>query len=80
MTDTSSHADETRLRILRAMPPGRRLRMAAGWSDALRGMIRGSLKKQFSTVTEVELTRMLAGRCFGTELAAKAFPDLTRHG
>ncbi len=80
MTDTSIQADETRLRILRSMPPGRRLAMATGWSSSLRGMIRGSLKKQFATATDAERMRMLAERCLGAELAAKAFAGHTTHG
>lgn len=80
MTDTSIQADETRLSILRSMPPGRRLAMATGWSSSLRSMIRGSLKKQFATATEAERMRMLAERCLGAELAAKAFAGYTTHG
>lgn len=80
MTDTSIQADETRLRILRAMPPGRRLVIATGWSSSLRGMICGGLKKQFATATEAERMRMLAERCLGVELAAKAYHIGSRDG
>jgi hypothetical protein len=80
MNDTSTQAEEMRLRILRAMPPSRRLAMAAGWSSSLRQMTRNSLKKEFGTASEMEIKRLMAERWLGPELATKVYGPVVYHG
>lgn len=80
MNDTSPEAEETRLRVLRAMSPARRLTLALGWSSSVRGMVKANLKKQFPNATEAQRHRMFAERCLGPELAAKAYGGSDGHG
>jgi len=76
MTDTSPEAEEVRIRALRKMSPARRLQMALGWSNALRDLIKANLRRQFHDATDATLSRMLADRWLGPELAAKAYGPL----
>ena len=80
MKDTSAQADEMRLRILRAMPPSRRLGMAVGWSSSLRELTLSRLKKEFDTASEPEIKRLLADRWLGPQLAAKVYGPEVFHG
>jgi len=80
MTDTSSQAEDVRLRVLGGMSHARRFSMATGWSASVRDLIRGSLRKQFPEASEQQLHRLLAERWLGPDLAAKVYGAVTANG
>ena len=73
ITDTAPAADQVRLELFRAMTPARRLALAAGWSDALRQLLRAQIRQERPDAPEAELRRAFASRWLGEELAAKAY-------
>lgn len=73
MTDTSIEAAAIQVRILRAMPPGRRLALAAGWSGSLRSMIRAKVRDENLGATPARLHRIFADRWLGPELATAVY-------
>lgn len=80
MTDTDPKSEEVRISLFRAMPPARRLAMAAGWSTTLRNMSRAGLRQQFSGASDTRLNRLFADRWLGPELAAKVYGPLDADG
>lgn len=80
MNDTSAAAEQARLRALKAMSPARRLSIALGWSQSIRDMSRAGLRKRFPDHSEKELTRLMAERLLGTELATEVYGPLRTHG
>lgn len=80
MNDTSPAALEVQIRALTAMTPGRRLRLAAGWSRSARQLARASFRQRHPDCTELDLQRHLIESCHGRELADQVYPDAGRHG
>ncbi len=80
MNDTSPQADAMRLRVLQAMPPTRRLSLALGWSQAVRDLTRSSLRQQHPALPPQAMSRLLADRLLGKELALKAYGPPQNHG
>jgi hypothetical protein len=80
VTDTSIEAEAIQLRILRAMPPGRRLALATGWSGSLRSMIRAKLHDDNRGATPAQLHRLFADRWLGPELAAAVYDPSNTNG
>ena len=80
MNDTSHEAEAVQMRLLRAMPPERRLAMAVRWSTSLREMIRAKLRQENPEATEAHVHRLLADRWLGAELAARIYGPINLHG
>ncbi len=80
MNDNDQKAETLRLQLLRQMPPGKRLALAAGWSTSLRHLSRAALRQQHAGASGLELQRLFAERWLGPELAAALYPTAEVHG
>lgn len=80
MLDTEAKAGAVQMRAIRAMPPCRRLALAAGWSTSLRGMVLAGLRRQHPEAPESHLRFLLAERCHGKQAATRAYGKKSAHG
>lgn len=80
MNDTTPEAMEAQMNALRAMTPSRRLALAVGWSQNIRGLISQRLKAEHPELPPEDLRRMLAERLMGRELAIRAYGPGEFHG
>ena len=80
MNDTTPQAMEAQMNALRAMTPSRRLALAVGWSQSIRGMITQRLKADHPELPSEDLRRMLAERLMGRELATRVYGPGESHG
>ena len=72
-SDTSPEAEAALVRVLRGMPPERRLRQAFALTDAVRELARAGLRSRHPGASAEELRRRFAALVLGPELAERVY-------
>jgi hypothetical protein len=72
-SDTSPEAEAALVRILRAMPPDRRLQQAFALTEAAREFAKAGLRSRYPDASPEELHRRFADLVLGRELARRVY-------
>jgi hypothetical protein len=73
--DTSQPAHELQVRLYRAMSPAQRSELALRMSDDLRQIAAEGIRKRHPGYSERDVRRALVALLYGTETAAKIWPN-----
>lgn len=76
LTDTAPEVERLQIDLLRAMPPGRKLLLAADISAAVKALALAGVRVRHPRASESEIRRRLATLLLGEELARKVYGDL----
>jgi hypothetical protein len=71
--DTSPEAEQVLIRLMREMPPQRKIELAAEMFETVKLLALSGLRTRYPNAGENELRRRLADILLGEELARKAY-------
>jgi hypothetical protein len=80
ITDTAPEVERLQIELLRAMPPGRKLVLAADLSAAVKVLALAGVRARYPGATEGEVRRRLATLLLGEELARRVYGELRGSG
>jgi hypothetical protein len=81
MRDTRPEAEAVLIRLLREMPPARKLRQISALTHAARAFALDGLRRRYPSASPEELHKRLVARVLGPEVALRAYGwDVRKEG
>ncbi|MBM3474575.1 MAG: hypothetical protein FJX75_15030 [Armatimonadetes bacterium] len=81
MRDTHPKAEAVLIRLLREMPPAKKLRQISALTYAARAFALDGLRRRYPTASPDELHKRLAARALGPEIALRVYGwDVRKEG
>lgn len=77
-SDTSPQTEQVLFKMMRDMPPWRKLEMVGQLNQAVRDLALIGLRERYPNATVEELRRLLADMILGPELALKVYGPLVK--
>ncbi len=76
LTDTAPEVERLQIELLRAMPPGRKLLLAADLSAAVKALALAGVRARYPGAAEAEVRSRLAVLLLGEALARQVYGEL----